>query len=88
MTSWLSRNAVPIGVVVFAAVLVIAGFELLDALSSSEPANSEGESDELEGIASIAGLIKVALFLGFGALIARPLRRRVAADRSSSNDET
>lgn len=76
MTAWLKRNALPVALVLLASALVVGAFELIDALSDSGPVTGEAAADELSGVASLAGLIKVSLFLGVGALIARPLRRR------------
>lgn len=75
MTPWLSRNGVPIGLVVLGSLVVIAAFELLDMVVDSTPV--EGGDAELAGVLSVAGLIKVSVFLGIGALIASPLRRRL-----------
>lgn len=76
MSAWIARNAKPIAFVVLAAVLVIGVFELFDAAAGSAPASTETAETELQGLASLAGLIKVLTFLGVGALIARPFRRR------------
>ena len=81
MRLWLERNAVPIGLVLLAAVVVIVGFEVIDALADPGPVAPEAEAEEFEGVASVAGLIKVMLFLGVGALIAIPVRRRSRRDR-------
>ena len=77
MKAWLARNATPIAIVALASVVVVGLFELLDAAAGSAPVAVGAEDAELEGLASVAGLIKVLVFLGLGALIARPLRRRL-----------
>ena len=77
MRAWLTRNATPIALVALAAFVVIGLIELLDAVARSGPVAAGPEDAELEGLASVAGLIKVLVFLGLGALIARPLRRRL-----------
>ena len=77
MRGWFARNAMPIAIVVLASAVVIGLFELLDAAAGSAPAAVGAEDAELVGLASVAGLIKVRVFLGLGALIARPLRRRL-----------
>lgn len=83
MTAWLSRNAMPIGIVVVASAAVIGAFELIDLLTASAPV-AGNEAETPAGVASIGGLIKVALFLGAGALVARSLRRRFRSDPPSS----
>ncbi len=40
------------------------------------PLESGSAEAELVGVASFAGLLKVLIFLGVGALVARPMRRR------------
>ena len=81
--AWLSRNAGPIAAVLVAAALVVGVFEVIDAVSSSTPSVASGEAAEPAGIASLAGLIKVTVFLGVGTLVARPLRRRLRSDVQS-----
>ncbi len=77
MRAWVTRNATPIAIVALAAAAVIGLFELLDAAAGSAPVAVGAEDAELEGLASVAGLIKVVVFLGLGALIARPIGRRL-----------
>jgi hypothetical protein len=84
MTSWLERNTKPIGLVLFAALVVIIGFEVIDALTQATPVDPEADAGEPEDLASIAGLIKVMLFLGVGALLSIPVRRRARRDAESS----
>lgn len=82
MTGWLQRNLRPIAVVLLASALVIGAFEVIDALTASAPVAEAASDDALEGAASVAGLIKVTLFLGVGALIAVPIRRGFRASPS------
>ncbi len=81
MSSWLSRNAYPIVLVLVAAVVVIGVFEAIDAISGSSQGVEATDGADLEGAAAAAGLIKVGIFLAIGAGIARLIRRRL---RSSS----
>lgn len=76
MMPWLQRNTVPILVVILASAAVIGAFELIDGLTSSSPVDDIEASEELEGLASLSGLIKVAAFLLVGAGVARLIRRR------------
>lgn len=78
MTTWITRNAKPILLVLCAAVLVVGIFEAIDAFGDSPRVASESESEEpeLSGAATLGGLIKVTIFLLLGAAIARPLRSR------------
>ncbi len=79
MNAWLSRNTVPILLVLAASAVVIAGFEILDAVAggpTAEPTTETGAAaDDLQGIASLAGLIKVALFLLIPGAITVAVRR-------------
>ena len=77
MKNWLLRNTVPIAWVLLASVVVIGGFELIESFAGSGSPATESDDVELTGIASLAGLVKVSLFLGVGALIAVPLKRRM-----------
>lgn len=84
MTAWLRRNARPVALILIAAAVVIAGFELIDAVSRPGPVAGDAPADdELEGVASLAGLIKVLLFVVVGGAITAPLRRRLRADSES-----
>lgn len=77
MRAWLTRNTMPIAIVALAAAVVIGLFELLDAAAGSGPVAAGPDDAEFEELASVAGLVKVAAFLGVGAVIARPIRRRL-----------
>lgn len=83
MSTWLSRNAFPVLVVLFAAGIVIASFEVLDALIESGAATDDLGTAEGEDVPPVAGLIKVAIFLGVGVAIAMPVVRRLRAARGS-----
>lgn len=97
MSAWFRRNTVPIAIVVLASVAVIVAFELIDALAAA-PLETDGAAgvaagaapaeDELSGVASLAGLIKVSAFLGVGALIARAVRRAVDGGSPSGSSPT
>lgn len=81
MTAWFARNTTPILIVLVAAGVVIGAFEVLDALTTPTPsaetaASAEPAGEELEGVASIAGLIKVMLFLAVSGGITLAVRRR------------
>lgn len=77
MNRWLARNARPIGSVLIAAGVVVGAFEAIDSLTADQtPVVQSSEGAELEGLAALAGLIKVSLFLAVGALMAIPIRRR------------
>lgn len=82
MSAWLSRNAFPVLVVLFAAGIVIASFEALDALIDPRAATTDELSNaEGEAVPPLAGLMKVAIFLGVGVAIAMPVGRRLRASR-------
>ena len=85
MSSWLSRNSGPIGIVVAASILVIVGFEILDAFVGTTPTapTTETVGDELEGAAAFAGIIKVLLFLAVGGALTLFVRSRLS--RASSD---
>ncbi len=87
MSAWLSRNAAPIALVALAAGLVVGLFEVLDALAGTVAASDDADEAELTGFASLAGLVKVAIFLAAGALLVRPLRRRLSGSRDGSVDD-
>ncbi|WP_114590838.1 hypothetical protein [Euzebya pacifica] len=78
---WVARNAWPIIIVIVAAVVVIAGVEVLDAFVGGEPATAtpgnaeDGPADAL----AIAALIKPLLFLGVGAALTFGVRRLIRA---------
>lgn len=76
MKPWLVRNTKPITIVLIASALVIGLFEIIDAFAEPTPVVAETEEAGLEGLASLAGLIKVTAFLLVGSLIAIPIRRR------------
>lgn len=82
MSTWLSRNTRPILVVLAASAVVVAAFEVLDAIVASSPIEEVPgeEAAEFGGIAVLAGLIKVSLFLAIGVGITFLVRRVV--DRS------
>lgn len=83
MSAWLSRNAFAVIVVLFAAGVVIASFEALDTLIDPAAATDELTAAEREEVPPVAGLIKVAIFLGVGVAIATPVERRLRAARGS-----
>lgn len=61
-----------------ALIPVVVGLpELPDAAAVPVSAADGVEGPELEGLASVAGLVEMAVFLGVGALIARPIRPRL-----------
>ena len=77
--TWLRRNAAPIGWVLLASAVVIAAFELIDSFSAATPVNDVDEAGaDLEGIAALAGLIKVALFMAIPAAVTLAVRSRFA----------
>ncbi len=78
--SWLRRNSAPIGWVLLAAAVVIAGFEVIDAFNETTPttAVTEAADADLDGVAVLAGLLKVALFLTLPAAITLAVRRRLS----------
>jgi hypothetical protein len=79
MNAWFKRNTVPIAIVLVASVVVIAGFELLDELTSSEPLGPvEGEAS-----LTVAGLIKVTLFMLVPGWITVAVRRRQRSNNDS-----
>ncbi len=80
MNAWISRNTVPILLVLAGSAAVIVAFEVLDAVAGGPAASpataTEAEAgDELQGIASLAGLIKVSLFLLIPGAITLAVRR-------------
>lgn len=79
MTTWLARNTRPILAVLVASAAVIAAFEILDTVVASSPTEAvvAEEGTELGGIASLAGLIKVSLFLAVGVGLTALVRRAV-----------
>lgn len=83
MNAWLSRNTVPIVIVLAASAAVVGIFELLDAFATSTPVVDGAEGAELEGAATIAGLIKVVAFLVVGAALTMLVRRRLRTDPTS-----
>ena len=75
--TWLRRNAAPIAWVLLAAAAVIAAFEIIDIFTTATPSTDVDEAAaDLEGIAALAGVIKVALFLAVPAAITIAIRRR------------
>ncbi len=74
---WLKRNSAPILMVIAAAAIVIGAMEVVDALTTSTPLAPEA-SDEagFEGIAVLAGLMKVTLFLVVSIAATLAVRRR------------
>ncbi len=83
MKPWLSRNTMPIVLVLVASALVVGAFEAIDAFAGESPQLvNEASGAEPAGVASVGGLIKVAAFLGIGALIAKPIRSRFSGQAS------
>lgn len=83
MSASLTRQAFPVIVVLFAAGVVVACFEVLDALINPAAATNELGAAERESVPPVAGLIKVSIFLGVGVAIATPVARRLRAARGS-----
>jgi len=80
--SWLRRNLRPIAWVLLASAAVILAFEILDAVVASGPP-SEAEAEEAMGL-TVAGLIKVTLFLAVGYGITIAVLRGVRGSSDSS----
>lgn len=72
MMAWIKRNTGPIVMVLVASAVVIIGAEVLDSLSESEPFKPKEGSESL----TVAGLIKVAMFMLIPGSITLAVRRR------------
>lgn len=72
MMGWLKRNTMPIAIVLVAAAAVIGGAEVLDSLSASEPFEPKGG----DGSLTVAGLIKVTMFMLVPGSLTLAVRRR------------
>lgn len=77
MSAWLKRNTMPVVIVFVAAAVVIGAWELVDSLLASEPFAAETGDETL----TLAGLIKVAMFLLVPGLITLAVRRRQPSAR-------
>ena len=72
MRQWIGRNAPPIIIVLVASSVVIGAWEVLDAVTSSEPIEAPESSTALNP----GGLVKVTLFLLIPGLVTLAVRRR------------